>query len=143
MVSKIELVVKENIPLGNKRFGCSEDIFKSEIVEKELINADREKFIVLHLNVKNEILSYEVASIGSLTNSIVYPREVFKGAILANSASIILLHNHPSGDPELSIDDIEITRRLVKSGDILGIKVLEHLVVAGDKYFSFTKERML
>ena len=81
-------------------------------------------------------------SLGSLTSSLVHPREVFKTAILQNSASIILIHNHPSGDPAPSNDDIEITQRLKTAGDSLGIKILDHIIV-GDNYFSFLDQKML
>jgi len=87
--------------------------------------------------VKNKIISFEVISTGSLTSSIVHPREVYKGAILSNAASVIFMHNHPSGDPEPSMDDIEITSRLKKAGDILGINVLDHIIVTNKSFYSF------
>lgn len=98
---------------------------------------DRENFYILHLNAKNIILGKELISVGSLTNSIIHPREVFKGAILNNSASIICVHNHPSGDPTPSGEDIQITRRLQKSGELLGIKILDHIIIGRDNYYSF------
>ena len=101
---------------------------------------DREKFICLHLNTKNNLLSYEVVSIGSLNASLVHPRELFKGAILVNAASIILCHNHPSDDPEPSPDDITLTKRLSESGDILGISVLDHVIFTAERFVSL-KER--
>jgi len=142
-IKKVELYVKENIPVGNDKFSTIESVVDSEIVEKELRHCDREKFIVLHLNIKNKILSYEVVSTGSLTASIVHPREVYKGAILANAARVILLHNHPSGDPEPSQDDKDITRRLNQAGKLLGINVLDHIIIAGNKYYSFSQHNLL
>ena len=136
-IKKIELYVKENIPIENNRFTTIESIIDSEIVKKELKHSDREKFIVIHLNIKNNILSYEIVSIGSLTTSVVHPREVFKGALLANAASVIFLHNHPSGDPEPSEDDKDITKRLKQAGKILGINVLDHIIIGGDTWYSF------
>lgn len=104
---------------------------------------DREHFEILHLDTKNDFVAKELISIGSLNSSIVHPREVFKGAILNNSASIILLHNHPSGDVRPSKEDINITQRLIKSGEILGIKVLDHLILGDGTYLSFKEENII
>ncbi len=92
-------------------------------------NPDREYFVALLLDGKNRISGLHVVSQGSLNQSICHPRETFKAAILANSASVILAHNHPTGDVNPSSEDIEITRRLKEAGDILGIKVLDHVIV--------------
>lgn len=97
---------------------------------------DREHFYVLHLNSKLQMIAKELISIGSLTNSTVHPREVFKGAILNNSAAIICVHNHPSGDLDPSQDDIEITKRLKQTGDIIGIKVLDHMIIGNQGFIS-------
>jgi len=112
-----------------------------EAVKTEFENADREKFIVLHLNAKNKITSLEVVSVGILNSSLVHPREVFKGAILANANAIICVHNHPSGDLEPSSNDLALTKRLSDAGKILGVEVLDHLIV-GEGYLSM-KERNL
>ena len=77
------------------------------------------------------------------TKSIVHPREVYKGAILSNSASVIFMHNHPSGDPEPSIDDMEITKRLEKAGEILGINVLDHIIVSSGGFYSFRQHNLI
>lgn len=100
-----------------------------------------EHFCILCLNAKNKIVGIHTISIGSLSSSIVHPREVFKAAMLNNAASIILAHNHPSGDPEPSREDIETTRRLINAGEIMGIKVLDHVII-GERYLSM-KERGL
>ncbi len=97
----------------------------------------RENFYILHLDAKNNVLSKELISVGSLTNSIIHPREVFKGAILNNSVSIICVHNHPSGNPTPSSEDIQITRRLLKVSELVGIKVLDHIIIGRDNYYSF------
>jgi len=97
----------------------------------------------MHLNIKNQIISFEVVSTGSLTSSLVHPREVYKGAILSNAASVIFMHNHPSGDPEPSNDDMEITRRLEKAGNILGIDVLDHIIVASGGFYSFRQNKLI
>jgi proteasome lid subunit RPN8/RPN11 len=97
---------------------------------------DREHFYVLHLNSKLQIIGKEIISIGTLTDSIIHPREVFKGAILNNSAAIICVHNHPSGDPKPSQVDIEITKRLKQTGDIIGISVLDHMIIGSQGFIS-------
>lgn len=92
-------------------------------------NPDREYFVAMLLDGKNRISSMHVVSQGSLNQSIVHPRETFKAAILANSAAVILAHNHPTGDLAPSREDMEITRRLKEAGELLGIKVLDHIIV--------------
>ncbi len=96
----------------------------------------REEFRVCFLNTKNEVTAHEVISIGSLNASIVHPREVYARAIKRSAAAIILVHNHPSGNPEPSREDIEITSRLSESGLILGIKVLDHVIIGGQRWYS-------
>ena len=100
-------------------------------------DADREMFAVLALDARNRPIGSNVVSVGCLNASIVHPREVFKFAILANAAAIILAHNHPSGDLAPSADDETLTRKLVESGKILGIEVLDHLIVTEDDVMSF------
>ena len=102
----------------------------------------KEYFIALHLDGKNRILAVDICSIGSLNQSIVHPREVFKVALLSSAAAIILMHNHPSGDPTPSSEDLEVTRRLREAGDLLGIKILDHLVI-GTTYYSFVERGVI
>ena len=97
--------------------------------EDFLADEDRENLIVLMLSAKNDLLGIHTASVGNLTSAIVTPREVFKAAILANAASIIIAHNHPSGDPEPSPEDIEVTRAIKASGELLGISLCDHIIV--------------
>ena len=99
---------------------------------------DRETFVVVPLDGKNKPLGFHVVSVGTLTASLVHPREVFKIALLENAAAIVLAHNHPSGDPTPSAEDISITARLVQAGDLLGVRVLDH-VITGELgcYYSF------
>jgi DNA repair protein RadC len=103
----------------------------------------KEKFLIVCLNSANKIIRYEVISIGSLNSSVVHPREVFKAAIDNNSASIILIHNHPSGNPEPSNEDISITKKIVESGKIMDIPVFDHIIIAGNKYTSFVEKRLI
>ncbi|HEX2868840.1 MAG TPA: DNA repair protein RadC [Ignavibacteriales bacterium] len=103
----------------------------------------KERFVVLCLNSSNKIIKDEVISIGSLNSSIVHPREVFKVAIENNSANIILMHNHPSGNTEPSNEDISITKRLVEAGKLMDIHVFDHIILAGNSYLSFTEQRLI
>jgi len=98
---------------------------------------DREEFVVVPLDTKSRPLGFHVVSVGSLGASLVHPREAFKVAILANAASVILVHNHPSGDPEPSPEDQRVTERLKRAGEIIGIPVLDHLVIGDGRYISF------
>jgi len=103
----------------------------------------KEKFILICLNSANKIIKFETISIGSLNSSVVHPREIFKAAIENSSASIILLHNHPSGNPEPSNEDIAITRKLVEAGKILDIPVFDHIIIAGVAYTSFVEKKII
>ena len=103
----------------------------------------REHFMILLLNTKNHVISKEEISVGSLNASIVHPREIFKIPLRKSAASVILVHNHPSGDPSPSQEDLEVTRRLVEAGNILGIAVRDHIVIGDGCYFSFKEKGLL
>ncbi len=103
----------------------------------------KEKFIIVCLNSANKIIKYEVISVGNLNSSVVHPREIFKAAIENNSASVILIHNHPSGNPEPSNEDIAITKKLVEAGKILDIPVFDHLIIAANLFTSFVDKRII
>lgn len=100
----------------------------------------KEHFLSIHLDGKNRILAVDKVSIGSLNQAIVHPREVFKTALLSSAAAVVLIHNHPSGDPAPSPEDRNITRRLCEGGELLGIKILDHIIIGkrGD-YRSFVE----
>lgn len=108
----------------------------ARLVGPEMQALDREHFKILLLNTKNEVIRIHTVSIGSLNASVVHPRECFRPAIAAQANSIILVHNHPSGDVEPSKEDENLTRRLVAAGDVIGIKVLDHVIIAGNKHVS-------
>jgi DNA repair protein RadC len=108
----------------------------------EIKDQQREHFLCLYLNARNQVVHKEVISIGSLSASIVHPREVFRVALQHAVASLILAHNHPSGDVSPSQDDLELTRRLVKAGQLMGIEVLDHLIIGPTEFLSL-KERGL
>ena len=125
------------------REGTSDEIIKInnesdayELVKEELVNSDREMLLSVMLTVKNDLIGVETVSIGSITASTTTPRDIFKSAILANAVAIIVCHNHPSGELIPSKNDIEITKQLIAAGDILGIKVLDHLIVSNQGYKS-------
>lgn len=105
--------------------------------------SDRERFFALYLNAKNRLNGIEEISRGTLTASIIHPREVYKGAIVTNSASILVAHNHPSGDPTPSREDIELTERLSTAGNILGIDLIDHMIVGAGRYRSMREEGFL
>ena len=100
----------------------------------------REHFLVLHLDGKNRLLGIEETSVGTATAALVHPREVFLGAILANAASVILAHNHPSGDPTPSAEDAALTARLRQAGELLGVRVLDHVVLGAGRFVSMAEE---
>lgn len=105
-------------------------------VRKQLKGKRKEHFVVLCLDTRNKLIGGKLVSMGSLDTSIVHPREVYKEAIAACAASVILAHNHPSGEPEPSREDIELTKRLAKAGEILGIEVLDHVIVCDEGHSS-------
>jgi DNA repair protein RadC len=103
----------------------------------------REHFMVIYLNARNEMIFKKPMFIGTLNASLVHPREIFQEALKQNAASVILVHNHPSGDPEPSEDDLEVTKRLVEAGKIMGIDILDHVIITKTKFFSFKERNLL
>lgn len=115
-----------------------------ELVKKYIDNCDREMFILITVDTRNQPTAIQTISIGSLNASIVHPRDVFKLAIISNSASVLIAHNHPSGYvDEPSQADRNITKRLIEAGEILGIKVLDHIIIGNDEYYSFKENEEL
>ena len=128
----------------NQKIESPEDVHN--LLKTDLASKKKEHFLILCLTSRNylgNLIKIEKISVGSLNANVVHPREVFREAIEADAASIVLAHNHPSGDPEPSEDDLKITKRLVEAGKILGIEVTDHVIVAGDKYFSFARNGLL
>jgi len=110
------------------------------VVRSRLRGKKKEHFLALLLDTRSQLIKVSEISIGSLDTSIVHPREVFKEAISASAASVIFAHNHPSGDPEASEDDIELTKRLAKAGEIVGIDVLDHIIIGDKNYLSLKRQ---
>lgn len=123
------------------RFTSPQQIF--DYFHHEFRDSRREYFLVLLLDGKNRIIRRVQISEGSLNQSIVHPREVFSPAVKESAAAIILVHNHPTGDPAPSAEDIAITRRLKEAGEIMGIKVLDHIIIGDGEYLSFVERGLL
>ena len=136
------MIVKEQITnylsTGDKFTSASQIYNTFSFLQRET----KEYFIALHLDGKNRILCVDMISVGSLNQSIVHPRETFKNSLLSSASSIILIHNHPSGDTTPSSEDIAITRRLRESGELLGIKGLDHIII-GESYMSFVEAGLM
>jgi DNA repair protein RadC len=126
---------------SNKKISSPADI--AGIFIPLLRDEVKERFIVVCLNSSNKIIKYETISIGTLNSSLIHAREVFKVAIENNSANIILVHNHPSGNAEPSKEDIEITKKLFEAGNLLDIKVFDHIIVAQDLFTSLVERKII
>ncbi len=140
-VVRVELVKEKNLLVENKRITSPETAY--EILMKHLGRPDREHFVMMCLNTKNEVTHIHTVSIGTLNTTLIHPRELFKTAILTNSAAIIIAHNHPSGDPTPSRQDIETTNRLDKAGEILGINILDHIICGSNSFTSLKAEGLM
>jgi DNA repair protein RadC len=141
-IYRVTLVREGKIPTYESRIRSSANAYS--VLQEFLADTDREHFVILMLDQKNQMIGINTVSIGSLTASVVHPREVYKPLILSNAAAVILGHNHPSGDPQPSKEDRAITQRLKEAGTLLGINVLDHLVIGAEgRYFSFADENLL
>jgi DNA repair protein RadC len=141
-IYRVTLVREGKIPTYESRIRSSANAYS--VLQEFLSDTDREHFVILMLDQKNQVIGINTVSIGSLTASVVHPREVYKPLILSNAAAVILGHNHPSGDPQPSKEDRAITQRLKEAGALLGINVLDHLVIGAEgQYFSFADENLL
>jgi DNA repair protein RadC len=142
-IYKVTLVREGNLRCYEARVSGSATA--SALLQQYLEGVDREHFAVILLDRKNQMIGINTVSVGSLTTSIVHPREVFKPAILSNAVAVILCHNHPSGSPFPSNEDRALTTRLVEAGKLLGIDVLDHIILGdgSQRYFSFADERLL
>jgi DNA repair protein RadC len=133
-------MVREDAPAWvSMRFTSPRQVFE---MFYELHLESKEHFIALHLDGKNRIACLDRVSLGSLNQSIVHPREVFKTACISSAAALILVHNHPTGDPSPSREDLDITRRIKEAGDLLGIKLIDHIII-GESYLSFVEQGLL
>lgn len=140
-IVSVKLVKESSLLYKNRRIRSPQDSY--EIFKEFLDAVDREYFVVMCLDTKNQPTNISIAHIGSLNASIVHPREVMKTAILSNAASIICCHPHPSGDPTPSDEDIQVTERLVEAGNIIGVKMLDHIVLGDNCYISLKEKGYL
>ncbi len=139
-IVSVKLVRERNAIYGAKTITSPQEL--AFVVKRFLADADREVFLTVNLSTANTINSIHIVSIGSLDRAIVHPREVFKAAILSNASSIALVHSHPSGSLTPSLEDIDITRKLVQCGEILNIKVVDHIIVSDDQHLSFAERKI-
>jgi DNA repair protein RadC len=139
-IYRVSLVKDGTVSFGEERLSCSQQaqcLIQNLILQKG--QPDREQFVVAMLNSKNVLIGLNIVSVGGLSSAPVYIREVLKPAIIANSAAIILCHNHPSNDLQPSADDIMVTRKIIHAAEIIGIRVHEHIIInmENDRYYSF------
>ena len=144
---KIEVVnirmVKEPSLYSTEKIRSPEDVLR--VIAKELATYDREVFAVLNLKTNGQPINLNICSVGTLDASVVSPREVFKSTILSNSAAFVAVHNHPSGSLNPSQEDKDVTKRLLSCSELLGVKMLDHIIVAGETgdIYSFKSEGLL
>ncbi|OGL47696.1 MAG: hypothetical protein A2W05_02940 [Candidatus Schekmanbacteria bacterium RBG_16_38_10] len=138
-----ELGKRQDLEPEQKDFDIKDPQSVVKAIRASIKDKAKEHFKLILLNARNKILGISTISIGSLNASIVHPREVFKNAIVHNAYSVVLAHNHPSGDPEPSEDDLTMTKRLIEAGKILGIEVLDHIIITKNGYFSFKDRGLL
>ena len=136
IIALFEFNKRHNISKQNgKPIKTAKDVF--DYCSPKLSGVDKEQFMILHLDTRNKIIKDEIVSVGTLNSSLIHPREVFKSAIKESANAIILVHNHPSGDAEPSEEDKKITDILFKAGELLSIKVLDHVIIGKDSWHSF------
>ncbi|HZH59787.1 MAG TPA: DNA repair protein RadC [Metabacillus sp.] len=140
ILSALELGRRMNRLTFDDRFVIRSPQDGANYVMEEMRFLSQEHFVCLYLNTKNQVLHKQTVFIGSLNASIVHPREVYKEALKRSAASLICIHNHPSGDPSPSREDIEVTKRLSESGKVLGIELLDHLIIGEQKYVSLKEK---
>ena len=143
-MSRIQVVFEKVVLVKEKvgryelprKIGSPEDAYRAITTITNVQEEAQEVLGILILNIKNKIVAVHEISRGTLNASVIHPREVFKPAVLHNAAAIICFHNHPSGDPKPSKEDVNITNRLVEAGEILGIEILDHIIVGDGRYVS-------
>ena len=132
---RLKMVKELDLPYSGEQLKSPEQVakFASQVLE----GADKEHILVISVSAKCQPLALEIVSIGSLDAAIAVPREIFKHAVMSNAAGILLVHNHPSGDPAPSRADLDFTRRVSQAGDILGIPLIDHIIIGDHRFLSF------
>ena len=143
LLAAVELGRRINSLTNEERYAIRSPEDGANYVMDEMRFLNQEHFVCLYLNTKNQVIHKQTIFIGSLNASIVHPREVFREAFRRSAASIICLHNHPSGDPTPSREDIEVTRRLKECGRMIGIEILDHIIIGDKKYVSLKEKGYL
>lgn len=143
VLSAIELGKRMNEYKPDEKYTIRSPEDGADFVMEEMRSLRQEHFVAIFLNTKNQIIHRQTIFIGSLNASIVHPREVFREAVKRSAASIIVAHNHPSGDPTPSQEDIHVTRRLAESGKVVGIELLDHLIIGNRKFVSLKEKGYL
>lgn len=131
----------EHSQIPTKKITCPKDFY--ELFSPILREESKEVFLVAWLSTYNRVQGFEIVSSGTLSSAVVDPRAVFRSAIVANCANIIIAHNHPSGNTEPSNEDIALTKKLSEAGKLLDINIFDHIIFANDKYTSFVEMRLL
>jgi len=135
-VVRLEVVREKTVKYGRKKITCADDL--ADLGHELISKADREMFLVICLNAQNYINGISIVSVGTLTATLISAREVFKYALLSNSASILVMHNHPSGGRiSPSKEDVEITKMLIEAGRLLDIPLVDHIIVSEGNHYSF------
>lgn len=140
LLAALELGKRIHTYRSNDRVSIKSPADGAKYVMDEMKHLQQEHLVTLFLNTKNQVIHQQTIFIGSLNSSIVHPREIYKEAIKRSAAAIICVHNHPSGDPTPSKEDIQVTRRLVETGKIVGIELLDHLIIGHNSYVSLKEK---
>ena len=138
-----ELGKREELEPEFKNYDIKDPESVVKAIRASIKDKAKEHFKLILLNPRNKIIGISTISIGTLNASLVHPREVFKDAIVHSAASVVLAHNHPSGDPDPSEDDLTITKRLMEAGKILGIEVMDHIIIAKNGFLSFKEKGLI
>ena len=135
-------IIREDMPvyIATDRFTSPQQVYK---MFSDLVQETREHFLCIHLDGKNRIICLDRVAVGSLNQCVVHVRDLFKSAVLSSAAAVILIHNHPTGDPAPSSEDLSITKRLKEAGDLIGISVLDHIIIGDGQYKSFAESGLL
>ena len=141
LAARYEVNFQPARPAEMPTIGCPQDVFN--LLGPEMSNLAQEQLRVLLLNTRNGVMAQRIVYQGNVNSSIVRPAEVFRPAIVESAPSIVISHNHPSGDPTPSPEDVKITRELVEGGKLLGIDVMDHIVIAGDRYVSLKEKGLM
>src|SRR3989338_11668948 len=137
IIALFELYNRVNYNPSKKKINCAKDV--AELYLPKTQSLQKEHFMAIYLDTKNNIVAEETITIGILNSSLIHPREVFHGAIKHLAHTVIVLHNHPSGDPEPSLEDLQVTKVLEKTGKIMGIQLLDHIILGKDSWWSWSE----